>query len=116
MHRSTIYEWLKTAPAFREALADARAQCAAQLSDEMQDLSAAALDTVRGLLRDATSPSVRLRAALAILERGGWNLPAAAEQGPVDRNANKDFQRSLDRDIKEQLLALGSDPRRLPEA
>ena len=117
MHRSTIYEWRKTVPVFREALAAARAEYTAQLSDEMKDLSASALETVRALWQDAQMPpSVRLRAALAILERGGWNLPAAAEQGPVDRNSDKHVHRNLDREIKEQLLALGSGPIRIPGA
>jgi hypothetical protein len=42
---------------------------------------------------------VRLRASLAILERQDWSLPAEAE-----RNLDRD----LDRDIKEQLLSLGA--------
>ena len=54
------------------------------LRDEMTDLSGAALGTVRGILADAqVTPEIRLRAALAVLERAGWNLPAAAEQGPI---------------------------------
>jgi hypothetical protein len=106
MHRSTIHEWLNTAPAFRAALAEARSQYAAQLRDEMKELSSTALETLRTLLRDTqTSSSVRLRTALAILERQDWNLPADAE-----RNVNRD--RDLDREIKQQLLALGSDPTR----
>jgi hypothetical protein len=101
MHRSTIHEWLNTNPAFRAALAEARSQYAAQLGDEMKELSATALGTLRTLLQDPQSSSaVRLRAALAILGRRDWSLPADAE-------------RNLDREIKQQLLALGSDPRGL---
>ena len=112
MHRSTIHEWLNAAPAFRAALAEARSQYAAQLRDEMKELSATALATLRNLLEDTqTSSSVRLRAALAILERQDWNLPADAERN-AERNADKDRDWDLDRGLKQQLLALGSDPAR----
>ena len=99
LHRSTLYNWLNTLPSFRAALNDARSQYAAQLRDEMKELSATALETLRTLLQDPQTPSaVRLRASLAVLERQDWSLPADAE-----RNAD----RELDREIKEQLLALG---------
>jgi transposase len=102
VHRSTIHEWLNTIPSFRAALTEARSQYAAQLRDEMKDLSASALETLRTLLQDSQTPhGVRLKAALGILQRRDWSLPADAE-------------RNLDREIKEQLLALGSDPLRIP--
>jgi acyl-CoA thioesterase len=98
LHRATIHNWLKDIPAFKTALKEAKSLYAARLRDEMTDLSATALDTVRTVLQDAQSPtSVRLRAALAILQRQDWRLPADAEP-------NLDYQ------IKQQLLALGSDP------
>jgi uncharacterized heparinase superfamily protein len=101
LHRSTIHNWLNTIPAFRAALTNARAEYAAQLRDEMKELSATALETLRTLLSDPkTSSAVRMRTSLAILERRDWSLPADAE-------------RNLDREIKEQLLALGSHPTRL---
>ncbi len=109
VHRSTIYNWRNVVPAFRQALAQARAEYLAQLSDELEDLSATALDTLRTVLQDALTPSsVRLRAALAILQRPDWRLPADAEPNP------RDCDRKLDRQVKEQLLALGSDPHRPP--
>ena len=90
VHRTTIYHWRKTIPAFREALNNAQWEYTALLRDEMTDLSGAALGTIRGILADAQmTPEIRLRAALAVLERAGWNLPAAAEQGAVDRNRNE---------------------------
>lgn len=55
---------------------------AACLADELTELSAAALKTLRTLLEaPETHPAVRLKAALAILERPGfpspgWQLPA----------------------------------------
>ncbi|HXP88144.1 MAG TPA: hypothetical protein VN841_25665 [Bryobacteraceae bacterium] len=112
MHRSTIHEWLNTNPAFSAALAEARSQYAAQLGDEMKELSATALETLRTLLQDPQSSSaVRLRTALAILGRRDWSLPADAERNP-ERNNDRDLDRALDREIKQQLLALGSDPTR----
>jgi hypothetical protein len=96
LHRSTLHNWLNTVPGFRDALNDARSQYAAQLRDDMKELSATALETLRTLLQDPqTSSAVRLRASLAILERQDWSLPADAE-------------RNLDREIKQQLLALGA--------
>ena len=96
LHRSTLHNWMNTLPAFRAALMDARSHYAAQLRDEMKELSATALETLRTMLQHPqTPPAVRLRASLAILERQDWSLPADAE-------------RNLDREIKEQLLALGA--------
>jgi transposase-like protein len=81
LHRSTIYNWLNTLRAFNAALADARSQYAEQLRDEMKELSATALETLRTLLQDPqTSSTVRLRASLAILERQDWSLPADASE------------------------------------
>jgi hypothetical protein len=106
LNRCTVHEWLNAVPAFRAALAEARTQYTAQLRDEMKELSATALETLRTLLQDPQTPSaVRLRASLAILERQDWSLPADAERN----------RRDLDREIKEQLLALGSDPLHLPK-
>jgi hypothetical protein len=100
LHRSTLHNWSKTLPAFRTAVKDARSQYTAELRDEMKELSASALETLRTLLQDPmTSSAVRLRASLAILERQDWSLPAEAE-----RNLDRD----LDREIKQQLLALGA--------
>jgi len=102
LHRSTVHAWINTVPAFQAALTEARSQYTAQLRDEMKELSGTALETLRTLLQDPQTPSaVRLRTSLAILERQDWRLPADAE-------------RNLDREIKEQLLALGSDPLHLP--
>src|SRR6266849_1579880 len=109
VHRSTIYNWRNVVPAFRQALAQARSEYVAQFSDELEDLSATALATLRTVLQDALTPSsVRLRAALAILQRPDWRLRADAEPNPRDRD------RELDRQVKEQLLALGSDTHRPP--
>ena len=84
VHRNTIYNWLNE-PAFKTAAEEAEAEYVAILSDGMRDLAALALETLRNLLQDSkTPPAVRLRAALAILQRPhfpnrGWHLPERIE-------------------------------------
>lgn len=84
LHRSTIHNWLNQSPAFSEAVRQARQDFQNELSDQLLELSAAALESLRGLLSNPeTPPAVRLRAALAILDRP---LPAPAgfdETNPI---------------------------------
>ena len=116
LHRCTVHAWMNTLPAFRAALSEARSQYAAQLRDEMTELSGTALETMRGLLQNPqTPPFVRLRASLAILERQDWSLPADAERNSdreMDRERDRELK-NLDREIKQQLLAIGRDPRQV---
>lgn len=82
LHRSTVHNWLKDNPAFAAAVREARENYQNELSDELLDLSGAALQTLRALLANPeTPPAVRLRTALAVLERptsaeAVWTLPA----------------------------------------
>ena len=84
VHRNTIYNWLNE-PLFKTAVEEAEAEYVAILSDGMRDLAALALASLRSLLDDPkTPPSVRLRTALAILQRPhfpnrGWHLPERIE-------------------------------------
>ncbi len=81
VHRSTVHDWLKNNPRVAAALRQARQDYVVTLRDELRDLSALALSTLRSLLEDSASPSsVRLRCALALLQRpqypaGAWSLP-----------------------------------------
>ncbi len=79
VHRTTVHHWRRTSHEFRVALSRARRHFAATLSDDLRDLSATALETVRAMLAAPdTPPAVRLKAALAVLERpafAGWQLP-----------------------------------------
>jgi hypothetical protein len=83
VHRATIHNWMKD-PAFNQAVGCARLEYAESLRDQLDELGALALDTIRQLLTDPNTPaSVRLRAAMSILERPqfpdrGWALPAQA--------------------------------------
>jgi SEC-C motif/Helix-turn-helix domain len=84
LHRNTIYNWLHE-PAFQTAAEQAQREYIATLSDGMRDLAALAVETLRSLLEDPkTPPAVRLRTALAILQRPhfphrGWHLPERIE-------------------------------------
>jgi hypothetical protein len=84
LHRNTIYNWLHE-PAFKTAADEAQREYVAILSDGMRDLAARAVETLRNLLDDPnTPPAVRLRTALAVLQRPhfpdrGWHLPERIE-------------------------------------
>jgi transposase-like protein len=98
VHRSTLHNWLKQ-QAFKDALDQARNYYAESVRDQLAELSALALDTIRQILSNPEAPaSVRLRAAMAVLERPqfpdrGWSLPVPAyypesEQKIVDTMAS----------------------------
>ena len=76
--RTTIYHW-HDEPAFQHAVAYAQQEYAITIRDRMQALAAKALDKLEALLDNPNaSPSVILKASLAILNRPpqGWTLPS----------------------------------------
>lgn len=74
--RPTIYSWLGD-PAIQSALAFAKHEHAVTVRDKLQSLTTLALETLEAILKNPkSSPSVLLRATLAILTRKNWNLPA----------------------------------------
>ena len=81
IHRSTIHNWMRTSKEFRDAVNQARDHFFECVNEQLNELSAAALDTLRQLLTSPdTPPSLRLHAALAVLERPGhrdpgWQVP-----------------------------------------
>ena len=85
LHRTTIHHWFRTQPMFQTAFQEAQREYVETLQDLMRDLAARAVETLRSLLDDPkTPPSVRLRTALAVLERPhfpkpGWHLPERIE-------------------------------------
>ena len=85
VHRNTIYNWLQNEPDFQIAVEEAQREYVAVLQDGMRDLAARAVETLRNLLDDPnTPPAVRLRTALAVLQRPhfpnpGWHLPERIE-------------------------------------
>ncbi len=95
IHRSTIHIWLRRYSNFRTAVVETRRQVAAAFEDEMLELSTAALKTLRSLLETPdTQPALRLKAALAVLERPrfpnpGWQL--GAEIGSPRESRDPDY-------------------------
>jgi transposase-like protein len=85
IHRTTIHHWIRNHAEFKAAAEQAQAEYASALSDEMRELSALALKTLRDVLeRSDLSAAVRLKAALAVLNRPhfpkpGWHLPERIE-------------------------------------
>ena len=81
LHRTTVYNWLKTQPAFESAVEQARADYILTLRDDLKSMSCLALSTLRSILETSDIPAaVRLKAALAVLHRPefpvpGWSLP-----------------------------------------
>jgi len=81
IHRATIHKWLQTSKEFCDAVKSARDHYDSLIADQLNELSAIALDTLRQLLTNPDTPAnVRLRAALAVLGRPtspapGWHVP-----------------------------------------
>ena len=85
VHRTTIHHWLRHEPEFKAAVQAARREYVDVLNDNLRELASGALEALHKLLDDPATPStVRLKTALAILERPqfpdpGWNLPERIE-------------------------------------
>jgi transposase-like protein len=86
IHRTTIHNWVRDSTEFHTALEEARRQFTASVADQLNELSAVALRTLRALLESPdTPPAIRLRAALAVLGRPddarahGWQLPECVQ-------------------------------------
>ena len=78
VHRNTITNWLKTEP-FREALVEARLEKQILYWDEAETLVAEVIHDLRNLSHDlAVSPSIRLKAMLALLQHANRVLPCDA--------------------------------------
>ena len=84
VHRSTIHNWMKDSQTFRDAAQLALADCRQQIQDEMVDLTALAIKTLRQVMEDPkASPSVRLKAAQTVLSRRKWTSPEAPQTQPA---------------------------------
>ena len=92
VHRSTVHNWFKDCKPFRAAIDEARDESQEQLRDEIKDLNALALKSLRDLLQDPkASSSVRLKAALAVITRPGWIVPAEVKRG-LEQDIVKQFE------------------------
>ena len=71
----------------------------AEVNDGIHELAAHALLTLHDLLRDPATPhAVRLKTALAILQRPhapnpGWNLPGPVESEPAENSTGANSRR-----------------------
>jgi hypothetical protein len=119
IHRNTIYNWLDE-PEFKTAVGEAQREYVAVLSDGMRDLAALAIDTMRSLLEDPkTPPSVRLRTALAILQRPhfpqpGWHLPERIEDPRQQQVVDNLVEIKADYDAMRMTEAVEAHARRTP--
>jgi len=81
IHRTTVHNWMRSEPEFKAAVHRAKRDYIEFLNDQLRELATGALQTLHHLIEDPATPStVRLKAALAVLERpqlpdGGWSLP-----------------------------------------
>lgn len=76
VHRNTIGNWLRSSPAFGQALACVHFDRALYWREQAESLAPGAVDTIRGIMADASAPAaVRLKAALAILDKAAAPLP-----------------------------------------
>jgi hypothetical protein len=63
VRRNTVHNWINSAPHFRLALACARESQALFWREESEPLAAAAIDTIRAIMTEVSTPaSVRLKA------------------------------------------------------
>jgi len=86
VHRATVHNWLKI-PAFSAALDQARQDHALEIQAKLCQTVDLAIDTIRHILTDPNaSPAVKLRAALAVLDRPIFPKPAstAPEEAPQE--------------------------------
>ncbi len=93
VHRTTIHHWIRNEPQFKAAVRTAQSEYAAELNDGLRELAVRAVLALHDLLQDiSTPPAVRLKTALAILQRPhapnpGWNLPCPVESEPAETNS-----------------------------
>jgi hypothetical protein len=88
VHRNTVNCWRRTNHSFREALALAGYDRAMLHREHAESLASIALDTIREILTDPkASPSVRLKAALAILQTAATPPPEPPFTETLHKNA-----------------------------
>lgn len=84
VHRNTIANWRRNSLPFREMLAHAQYDRAMFFREQAEEMAAQAFETLHALLTDPhASPSVRLKAAMYIIEKA-TTPPPQKEQVPLD--------------------------------
>jgi transposase-like protein len=107
VHRNTVTNWRRQIPAFATLLNEALAERALLFREQIEALAFKAIEVLRTILHNEdASPSVRLRAALAVLKMAPpvqepaesklpelctkpEKLPNPAQQGPADAERKK---------------------------
>jgi acyl-CoA reductase-like NAD-dependent aldehyde dehydrogenase len=90
LHRNTVGGWRRTSQTFRDAFTKAQYDRALQIHEQAVTLVTEAVGAIREILRDPSTPaSVRLKAALAILQQA--STPPPEPPMPVT-NMHKDAQ------------------------
>ncbi len=90
LHRNTVGNWRRTSQPFRDALPKAQYDRALQIHEQAVTLVTEAIGAIREILRDPAAPaSVRLKAALAILQQASAPSP---EPPVLVGNMHKDAQ------------------------
>ena len=95
IHRNTVGNWRRDSALFRAEFAHAQYDRALLLREQAESLAETAIETIRAVLTDPqASPSVRLKAALAILHQISAPLPEPpiAESEPEPKNMHKNAQ------------------------
>jgi hypothetical protein len=97
VHRNTIANWRRSSEAFRNHWHTMQYEQAMHWRDEMQSLAPAAIETLQDLLTDPkTPPSVRLRAALAVLDKVSAPAPVQPDLHKSAQPAPKQNLNSLE--------------------
>jgi len=77
IHRNSVFYWLRTSDAFREAYQQAQYLCAMQMREEAQRRVPLAFAMIEQVLKSPESPNaLRLKAALSLVDRASTRLPA----------------------------------------
>jgi hypothetical protein len=96
IHRNTVGNWHRDSALFRAEFARAQYDRALLLREHAESLAETAIETIHAILIDPeASPSVRLKAALAILNQISAPLPEPpliAESEPQPKNMHKSAQ------------------------
>lgn len=83
VHRNTIGNWRRSSAVFRTAFSEAQYDRALLVREQADALAGTAVETIRAILLDPkVAPSVRLKAALAILKQASAP-PPEAPQAPL---------------------------------
>lgn len=88
VHRSTVWRW-SGEPDFQEAITRAHVERRGALAHRLDAAALQAIDTLCEVMKDASvPPGIRIRAATAILDRGGLEPPPStaprSDDPPID--------------------------------